>query len=248
MSKAYVILGMKRSGHHALVLWIGNNIPDGTILFNDCSKGWDNKILLPSIYQQPQSQEIAIGNVKDIRNAIFNIEDFDIENLKNHDFMDFLNVKIYAEKYLILVLRDPWNWIASRMKTGGSLVQGMEIIVKRYIQHCECALKSISYTQNKLHIINYNDWFTDETYRASLANTLKLNKGATNNGINILSVRGGGSSFDGTKFQNKAQQMDVLNRWKFFKDSEYFNDLITLIPQKYKDLFPQVKAEYENHR
>lgn len=245
MSKAYVIIGMKRSGHHGTVMWISANIPNGTILFNDCCNGWGSKILLPSNYQSPQAQEIAVGDVRDIRNAIFNIEDLNMDKLDKHDIMNFHNVKRYREKYLILVIRDPWNWLASRIKMGGSVLKELPNKINYYNKHCEFALKSKTYKYAKnVIVINYNDWFSDVDYRSYLSEKLNLEPNNGYNGMNILSTRGGGSSFDNLKYQNKAQKMNVLNRWKFYKDSEFFHDCIKQIPIEHQNMFPKIKDEY----
>jgi len=243
--KAYIVAGMKRSGHHGPVMWISANIPYGTILFNDCSKGWSNKVLTPSNYQSPQAQEIAVGDIKNIRNAIFNIEDFNMDWLDKHDVINFHNVERYLEKYFILVLRDPWNWLASRLKMGGSVVKELDKKINYYNKQCEFALKlkTYKYAPSTI-IINYNMWFTDIKYRKRLAQVLNLNTGAENNGLNILSTRGGGSSFDKLKYTDKAQDMSVLNRWKYYSKSEFFRDCIKKIPMKYQDLFPEVRDEY----
>lgn len=218
MSRAYVILGMKRSGHHAIAYWIAHNLPGTSIMHNDCCRGWGSKHLLPSFDRQSKQQEL-VGNIEESpTNHIFNIEDFNPDYLKKHDFRKFSNVCIAKEIYVCMVLRDPFNWIASCMRCGGGLANRLPERIKIWKKqaHLFKNFKDIPYKY--LHLINYNEWFSHPAYRDIMAGLLGLK--SSDKGLDYTSPRGGGSSFDGMKFRNKATQMKVLDRWK-----EYQNNL-----------------------
>ena len=118
----------------------------------------------------------------------------------------FKNVKY------IVILRDPFNLVASRLRsTYPKMSSGMWTIWK---QHVRTALAS-----KDIIDINYNEWFKDINYRRLISNKLGLN--FTDSGLNRVQGRAE-SSFDGYKYDGKAQQMDMMNRWKFYEDNDNF--------------------------
>ncbi len=46
-------------------------------------------------------------------------------------------------------------------------------------------------------------------------------------GFNVVKNYGGGSSFNGTEFNNKVIKMDVLNRWQEFIDDEEYRKMFS---------------------
>jgi hypothetical protein len=72
--------------------------------------------------------------------------------------------------------------------------------------------------------INYNKWFSDKEYRKSIATSIGFK--FTDCGIMDVVTFGGGSSFDGLKYNSKAQKMNVLTRWKDFAQDNTFNKLV----------------------
>jgi hypothetical protein len=65
-------------------------------------------------------------------------------------------------------------------------------------------------------MISFNDWFADPDYRRHKAEELGLNH--WDRGVDEVSGDGGGSSFSGQDFQDRARQMKVLERWKVFEN------------------------------
>jgi len=89
-------------------------------------------------------------------------------------------------------------------------------------------------TKNKIIFINYNEWFENKNYRINLASRMKGS--FTDKNLEEVPQNGNGSSFDLTKYNNKAQKMKVMNRWRHF--SEDFN---------YWKLFDQETIDLSNH-
>src|SRR5690606_28379696 len=69
---------------------------------------------------------------------------------------------------------------------------------------------------NKI-LVNYNRWFIDRAYRQSIIHNLGLGE-LDDAAIDYVPQEGGGSSFNGFKFQGNGRQMDVLGRWKNYAD------------------------------
>lgn len=246
MKRAYIILGMKRSGHHAIAYWIAKNHTEPSMLHNDCCKGWGRKELIPS-ENRPSNQFEILGNPDDescIINHIYNIEDFNPDYLRKFDFRTFNKIKDADEVYLSIVLRDPYNWAASCIKVGGGLAKRMDNRFNIWKLQAQLFLKPELHS----HIIriNYNNWFSDEKYKEQLA--AKFNLPTFDKGVDDPSPRGGGSSFDGMRFKRRASEMKVLERWKYFKGvnsyANLFNDPTHQLSQRIFDFtVPKKKME-----
>ena len=208
--KNYIILGMKRSGHHAIVYWIAHNLAGKAKLYNNCRCSLDGKELILTEYDSN-----IIGDGKHNIN-IFNIEDFNTNLLKNYDFRTLKKDKD-DELHIVLVLRNPFNWIASSVKGGGGPCKWIISRVELWKKQAKLFLNNVDY--NYIYMVNYDKWFSNIEYRYKLSS--KFNLDSFDNLINFTSPRGNGSSFDKLKFKNKAQDMKVLERWKFLEGTEY---------------------------
>ncbi|RQH23985.1 hypothetical protein D5R40_30325 [Okeania hirsuta] len=71
--------------------------------------------------------------------------------------------------------------------------------------------------------VNYNQWFCEASYRIKLSE--KLGFKVTADPYQKISDRGQGSSFDSFEYENKASSMNVLERWKVFKDDSFYKSL-----------------------
>lgn len=71
---------------------------------------------------------------------------------------------------------------------------------------------SHSVLKGKVVFILYDQWFGDRRYRRNISKQLGLT--FSDAGLNQILPVGYGSSFDKRKFDGRAQQMDVLNRWQ----------------------------------
>lgn len=235
MNTAYIILGMKRSGHHAIVYWIGSNLNDA-VHYNDCNKGWRHGELFPNPNQGNKGKIIKFNKCNKSNNHIFNIEDFDMDNIKKYDMFNLKMFKRYKIVYFILVLRDPYNWIASCKKMGGNPWKNID---KRIILWKKQANLFINKNENII-CINFNKWFSDEEYRKKLS--LIFNLKSYNKYINITSPRGGGSSFDGMRFNKRANEMKILERYKsYLKEPEYINKFDYDLIKLGNKIFPKIK-------
>ena len=94
-----------------------------------------------------------------------------------------------------------------------------------FVQYTKQCLGEIDLIGEPIVDINYNRWFAEKAYRDEICDKLGMNH--NDKGLDHVSPRGGGSSFDKAKFRGKGTKMDVLNRWKHFVDDEKFNRLLT---------------------
>ncbi|MGC1248712.1 MAG: hypothetical protein WA865_21070, partial [Spirulinaceae cyanobacterium] len=105
----------------------------------------------------------------------------------------------------IIILRDPFNmWVGNMPGKKLHDPQLWKIYAQEFVGET-------NFLPNKV-CINYNKWFSSQDYRKEI--TDKLGVGFSDQGLNTVSNRGGGSNFDGTKFDGQAQKMNVLGRWE----------------------------------
>jgi hypothetical protein len=161
-------------------------------------------------------------DVEQIRNIhkhclMLSIQDFNITSLV--DGRDFIweRQKTIGESlrlFNILVLRDPFNMLASRLHKPGpvpKLIDNSEIL-DRWEIYAEEYLGLTNFFQSKL-VVNYNLWFSSIDYRKQLSEQLGLS--FTDAGLNVVpKSAGGGSSFDKNFYDGRGNQMKVLERWK----------------------------------
>lgn len=118
------------------------------------------------------------------------------------------------KKFDIVLLRDPFNVFASLIHRGENL-DNAKPIIEKWIEHAKEYLGLTDYLKNRVSI-SYNSWVVNKDYRQEVAGLLDLK--FSDVGINTVVNVGKGSSFDGTAYDGKAQEMPVLSRYKSYLD------------------------------
>jgi hypothetical protein len=220
------LIGLKRSGNHAVLNWIRGQEQDAYFL-NNVGVSTSPFRHFHLHFPQKNFREEAWGKFKHKNCFLYSYEDHSIAKItepkyeKKHD----LYVGKSNYRYDVLILRDPFNLMASRLKKGFLSVktQGMSL-VDMWIEYAKEFIGETSYLNNKKVVVNYNQWFADISYRQKIAANLDLE--FSDVGLNYVSSYGGGSSFEQQNLSGNAQEMDVTNRWKLFLDN---NEFLTLI-------------------
>jgi len=122
----------------------------------------------------------------------------------------------------LLIIRDPFNFFASRLKKWKTLtgIKDREELVEIWKIYAKEFLGITNYLGNNKITISFNDWFASMDYRMLLAKQLGIE--FTDRGIKqILSV-GPGSSFDEFTYHGQADKMHVLDRWQNFAEDSFF--------------------------
>ena len=169
--------------------------------------------------ESAEHQILNENNIPLQRDAyLFNLEDFPLDRVEE---IPFSAAKRGESQHIrnVIVLRDPFNWLASRYK--GDFPIDDEII-SAWCTHCREALGETSFLTDPL-FVNYNRWFSDSEYRQKLTDQLGLE--IPEPGIGEMANFGGGSSFTGMEHRRDASSMDVLNRWKVLKDEPSYRQL-----------------------
>lgn len=238
-----LVMALARSGHHAVMHWLCKRFPGVVVFHNNCNHllRWRNR----TVYKNG----IAPG-----RTHVFSFENFDLRGFKELGLSgQFDNI--------ILINRDPYNWIASSMAKGKYAklailnkpfrssqhrVQYPDYFcnsmsrLDMFVQYMRQCLGGEDFIGEKFHHINYNKWFSDQEYRKRICRRLKIP--FSDEGKDYVPPRGSGSSFDGRKFKGHGSQMDVLGRWKYYKDDSkylgFLTDEIREYSKRYFDFNP----------
>lgn len=209
-----VFLTLSRSGHHAIINWIASQCDGKVITYNNCMFGWEDKKLIPrgeiNTYHKSSGKEETTFH-------LYSIEEFDIEDYKKYSFNEF-----DVDKFVI-INRDPYNWLASITRGGGTgeihaiadhINDRNETkpptleLWKRLVKE---SLGDTNVIPHKIDI-NYNKWFSSENYRRTICKKFDLK--FNDSRLQYVAREGGGSSFDSYRIEN-AQNMNVLDRWKY---------------------------------
>jgi len=221
------VVGLKRSGNHAIINWIRKQHHGEVWHLNKIPVKRNPYRFLYEHYPKEKLKQEAKGNFTKKDCLIYSYEDHALEQITNKGFES--KAELYlgksASKYDLLILRDPFNLLASRFKKGYIKVKCPDItLVELWISYAKEYLGETNLLKSKKICVNYNQWFSDVNYRRQLAE--QLNVKFSDAGFNDVKGQGGGSSFDGLTFRGKAAEMDVLNRWKVFADDPQYRKLI----------------------
>jgi len=253
------VLAMMRSGHHAIISWIINGSNDSVYFRNDVLEA--NHLNKTHVaYEEKGDTSLSRGKY------IFNIED---APLKNIDIIIDKNRRLLSSGHSkrvrnLIIIRDPFNLFASRLmferkiikKNKSKKIKYANYIgavgwadarsIKMWIEHAEVYLDLKRYLKDEVLKINYDFWFADRRYRKKASEMLGLN--ADSRAVEKLSKYGGGSSFDGRRFEHDANKMNCLYRWRSFLDDEEYlglfhnnTRLFDLYNKIYGEIPPDIK-------
>lgn len=230
------VVGMSRSGNHAIVNWILAQAPGRTCFLNCAEPGCN-----PFVFARPRTPELPGWR------ALY--EDFEIEaeragrlgrkDLLIHSYEDtFLGpfkkpenearhdewVGRSRRRIDLLVLRDPRNLFASRLASGYGWLND-ELVSRIWSQHAREFLGLRRNLRQERLTVSYNEWVGSTAYRRHLAERLDLE--FDDRAAHQVPAAAGGSSFDGTAYDGHAEEMPVLHRWHAFVDDPRFHQLLT---------------------
>lgn len=241
------VVGMRRTGNHAILTWIEHQLSGEFFHLNNVWAGKnpyrhkaDNLLRyhpehakMSQTYRRQAKGELIARDC-----LLYSYEDWSLAQITQPRFEQ--NRELYlgraAECFDVLILRDPFNLFASRLKQNfvATKTKGLPM-VEMWLEYAEEFVGETQLLQQKsgrdsaqretrkLVCINYNRWFDDVDYRRQLSEQLGVS--FSDAGLSKVPTLGGGSSFDGTNLNGQARAMDVTNRWKRFADDPAFREL-----------------------
>lgn len=232
------VAALQRSGHHALIQWIMINGPAPACFLNDCkplTNPYSTANMSCSLMPNLNLQEELNGQFSWKALLICSYEDRDLRLLYPSWFTTAMTRWIgrSARSTNVLVLRDPYNMIASkyywsvrgaRWRPSPRAIAALPAIWKAYAREF---VGLTSFVPAPVLRVTYNQWFTDAAYRRRLAAALGIS--AADEGREMVSRWGPntwGDSFDNMDYDGHATGMKVLERWRYFADDEEFRKLV----------------------
>jgi len=198
--QVFMFLGLERGGHHAVKRWLHAQF-DGAGYHAPAFNFINNWRALP--LSPTDQDDLPIHGSLDMGQ--------DADLTKSSHAIDRIPV--------VVVVRDVRNMMASRLKMGqfGKQFTG-PMALPVWAKYAKQVLGDCDYLDGRCLPIFYDKWFADVEYRREVADALaaRLNchYNFTDSMINRIPHLGGGSSFDKMDLQGKAQEMNVLNRYK----------------------------------
>ena len=244
------ILGLQRSGNHAVIRWLISQFPDkNTIFLNNVKHGDYNPILTCDLLEiNSIKTTVEESNIKQLRKKllVYSYEDETkkmananfISSVFNPDFEKNKNKYIgdSCHEFNVVIIRDPFNFFSSRLKklhqlTGSSCIN---TIKSNWLNVAELALGDIKlkHVNNPIIIINYNEWFNNKDYRRYISK--KLNGKFSDQSLAQVTKEGGGSSFNGTEYTQMTFKLFWAKKAQLLHSQTYKN-----ITKNFKKLFAQ---------
>lgn len=215
LERVILLHGLKRSGTHAIAGWIrghgrihfhSNLIPIAPIL---TGKG---SVLPPRDFACLLQERGVLERLARSRYQQL------VVGLEDHEpgITPFRNAP--CEILHVLVLRDPYNLFASRIRKGttgrGSLAFApahLPRFVALWKRHAREFLGRTRQLANAV-FVDYDRWFASTDYRKRLSAELGFE--FSDSEFSRVPDAGGGSSFDGQRFDGRNVEMNVLHRYQ----------------------------------
>ncbi len=229
------VVGMRRTGNHAIISWIEHQLLGKYWHLNNIERGrnpYRRKADKLKRYHPEYAKMSQVyrrqGNGEFVHRdcLLYSYEDWSLAQIARGRVER--NRALYLGKSAqcldVLILRDPFNLFASRLKQGFVPTKDQRLsMVEMWLEYAKEFVGESHYLQRNLVCINYNQWFQSQDYRRKLASQIGVP--FSDAGLTTVSDIGGGSSFDGTNLDGKARSMDVTNRWRRYAKTPAFQAL-----------------------
>ena len=164
------VLGMRRSGNHAIINWIMRSAnvcmrEAENIFLNNC-KVIENAYRLQSDFRPPEYTNEEYHRIKVRRNRSYLGTGLLLRSFEDYDLHVFLSNEKRAfygksqNQIDTIIIRDPLNLFASRLKSGFIDSKSSLSLIDLYLDNVS-ALEQNS----KILPILYNQWLLSENYR-----------------------------------------------------------------------------------
>lgn len=239
--------GLQRSGNHAVLAWIFQQFSRPVCFFN-LVKPFEDPVLhwryanLPNIVALPRGPvegspgaeercRRRLQRLEEIRSSkkqllAYSYENFPLAQLARRELIKDREALIGLSSRIerILLLRDFYNWIASRIRLfevkGQQLPRSLEGLVSLWISYAREFVGETRHMDGEsVTKISYNRWTKDHAYRSELLTGLGVL--VRDVSIRHLPDTGGGSSFDGLAYADRPGEMPVDARWGYLLDDRF---------------------------
>ncbi|MBY0356360.1 MAG: hypothetical protein K2W82_00045 [Candidatus Obscuribacterales bacterium] len=238
-TKEIRFLGMRRSGNHAIINWLLNHEKGVSHFLN-------NLKMESELYRKRTVKGVSaleIGSDTDL--LVLSYEDYFVEEIFNRR-LEMQRQEFFGKSSTVqnvLILRDPFNCFASRIKSDFFYVRdipGRKQVLDLWKSYAREFLGISNTLGPGGLVISYNHWASDADYRKDVIG--KLGYDSLNDQIlSEVPKYGGGSSFDSLKLDGKAEEMKVFDRWHIYKDRPFFVELFA--DEELRDLVNKIYGD-----
>jgi len=228
--------GLRRSGNHAVLAWIAQQYKSPIIFLNNARPFSDPfaTYLMGRIPNAIPHRKLDADEAEQLRSQqkellLISYEDVPIRKLSKQEILPQKHLWLgeSGRRRRLLLVRDFYNWIASRIRllqNKGMLTDDIfsrvDFQIRLWIMYAREFVGETQHLQSVETVsVRFDRWSDDEAYRLEILERLGI--AVLNNTRSIVPKAGGGSSFDGTRFSGSAESMDLQNRWKSLETPEY---------------------------
>jgi LPS sulfotransferase NodH len=230
------IAAIQRSGHHGVINWILSQCDGPALFLNDVHPG-TNPFVTCSIATRVEPPGDPVSVPKGL------LEPFAARACLVHNYEDHPLPLVFSdaaetrhdgwvgqsgERRDVIVLRDPFNTFASRMRASWMRNRigdenGRAALIALWKQYAQEALGRSALLRHRPLVILFNRWITELGYRQACAHALGLP--FSDRGLRRISAEYGGSSFDGLAFDGRSDEMALDQRWRHYADDPLFCEI-----------------------
>jgi hypothetical protein len=229
------VFGLQRSGNHAIIEWIlDQHVGKRTCFLNNVGHGGQDPFTT--------TRQVALAgfgsnsDIEAVRRAhkdllIYSYED-DLSRMRqgatltdaiydqNFEAQRIRYVGESAHRINMIVLRDPFNFFASRLKKLDALTgtKDLDAIKESWKLLAKRALRMGRDLSGEEFWVSYNDWVSDETYRRRLST--RLFGQFSDASLGYVSGHGGGSSFDSD--HGRISLRVIRRKWRRLLDPKVY--------------------------
>ncbi|MEA2690772.1 MAG: hypothetical protein QOJ16_159 [Acidobacteriota bacterium] len=232
------LLALRRSGSHAVVHWLLSQLPGRGVFLNSCKPGENPYASCYRGDSVARPQEIDLDRERDLGPTP---KDFLLYNYEDRELPAVFSDAFEAEhdrwlgtsgrRFDLLVLRDPWNNLASLLRWARGTVypispDSLPKAARLWKEYAREVLGETSHLRHGRTPVLFNRWVMDRGYRAELAG--RLGVPFTDAGRDEVAPWGPatwGDSFDGLAYDGRAGEMPVLERWRWCAGDPFYRGL-----------------------
>jgi hypothetical protein len=233
------LAALRRSGSHAVLHWLLRQLPGRGVFLNSCKPGENpyascyqgDSVVQPAGAFDLDRERDPGPSRKDF--LLYNYEDRELSIVFSDAFEAAHDrwLGTSERRFDLLVLRDPWNNLASLLRwVRGSVhpisPDSVAKAARLWKTYAREILGETTYLRHQPTPVLYNRWVIDPAYREELAG--RLGVPWTDAGRDEVAPWGPttwGDSFDGLAYDGRAGEMPVLDRWRWCADDPFYRGL-----------------------
>jgi hypothetical protein len=223
-----------RTGHHAIIDWLSHLVDNDVVIIDTHKAGpvdfpdnphtihfWNMEDVLPTIAEDqiarvhsPSTKKLLV--MRSYRNWLAS------------RYRSWVRYFSHVNQCTVTLLH---TGATAAVEVSDGMIPYMENYFRNFIPMVNRVYRhhTEAWKSNKYYNISYDRWFASPAYRAEIAQRLSLpyKKG----GIDaVRPFKGtdysGCSAFDRDRYNGRAQEMRVLERWKRYRDDDLFHEIL----------------------